>query len=221
MAGRAARAQRRTAGRVDRADQGPRGREVLRSRRPARRRAGGAGDRRRLDQRRRARAGVHRRGARQPRARHRRRRASTASPASTSSTTTPTADRGWAWQVPLLELTGCQMLLASATLGDMTAIATDLEQRSGRRGHRGHLGGPADAAVPPVADDLGVRQRARRSERRVEPGVRGARQPGGGDRARPGSGEPERHHASAARGDRRRRWRACKWGEGSATRSTA
>ena len=41
-------------------------------------------------------------------------------------------DRGWAWQVPLLELTGCQMLLASATLGDMTAITTDVERRSGR-----------------------------------------------------------------------------------------
>ncbi|MDP9463114.1 MAG: DUF3516 domain-containing protein, partial [Actinomycetota bacterium] len=41
-------------------------------------------------------------------------------------------DRGWAWQVPLLELTGCQMLLASATLGDMTAISTDLELRSRR-----------------------------------------------------------------------------------------
>ena len=41
-------------------------------------------------------------------------------------------DRGWAWQVPLLELTNCQMLLASATLGDMTAITTDLAQRSGR-----------------------------------------------------------------------------------------
>ncbi len=41
-------------------------------------------------------------------------------------------DRGWAWQVPLLELTGCQMLLASATLGDMTSITTDLEERSGR-----------------------------------------------------------------------------------------
>jgi hypothetical protein len=41
-------------------------------------------------------------------------------------------DRGWAWQVPLLELTRCQMLLASATLGDMTAIVTDLEERSGR-----------------------------------------------------------------------------------------
>jgi len=41
-------------------------------------------------------------------------------------------DRGWAWQVPLLELTNCQMLLASATLGDMSAIVADLAQRSGR-----------------------------------------------------------------------------------------
>ena len=42
------------------------------------------------------------------------------------------ADRGWAWQVPLLELTRCQFLLASATLGDMTAISDDLQERSGR-----------------------------------------------------------------------------------------
>ena len=42
-------------------------------------------------------------------------------------------DRGWAWQVPLLELFRCQMLLASATLGDMGAIVADLTQRSGRR----------------------------------------------------------------------------------------
>ncbi len=41
-------------------------------------------------------------------------------------------DRGWAWQIPLLEATGTQFLLASATLGDMTAIAGDLERRSGR-----------------------------------------------------------------------------------------
>lgn len=42
------------------------------------------------------------------------------------------ADRGWAWQVPLLELTECQFLLASATLGDMSAITADLAERSGR-----------------------------------------------------------------------------------------
>jgi superfamily II RNA helicase len=41
-------------------------------------------------------------------------------------------DRGWAWQVPLLELHRCQFLLASATLGDMTAITEDLQHRSGR-----------------------------------------------------------------------------------------
>src|SRR6187551_951137 len=41
-------------------------------------------------------------------------------------------ERGWAWQVPLLELTNCQMLLASATLGDMSVITTDLAERSGR-----------------------------------------------------------------------------------------
>jgi superfamily II RNA helicase len=41
-------------------------------------------------------------------------------------------DRGWAWQIPLLEMTNCQFLLASATLGDMTAITTDLRERSNR-----------------------------------------------------------------------------------------
>ena len=41
-------------------------------------------------------------------------------------------DRGWAWQIPLLEMTRCQMLLASATLGDMSAITADLTERSGR-----------------------------------------------------------------------------------------
>ncbi len=42
------------------------------------------------------------------------------------------SDRGWAWQVPLLELNNCQMLLASATLGDMTTISADLARRSNR-----------------------------------------------------------------------------------------
>lgn len=41
-------------------------------------------------------------------------------------------DRGWAWQVPLLELHHCQFLLASATLGDVRSIVDDLERRSGR-----------------------------------------------------------------------------------------
>ncbi|WP_040356641.1 DEAD/DEAH box helicase [Corynebacterium capitovis] len=41
-------------------------------------------------------------------------------------------DRGWAWQVPLLELPGCQFLLMSATLGDTRWLQDDLSQRTGR-----------------------------------------------------------------------------------------
>jgi hypothetical protein len=41
-------------------------------------------------------------------------------------------ERGWAWQVPLLTLARAQFVLMSATLGDVTAIATDLERRTGR-----------------------------------------------------------------------------------------
>jgi ABC-type polar amino acid transport system ATPase subunit len=40
--------------------------------------------------------------------------------------------RGWAWQVPLLELPDTQFLLMSATLGDTTQLREDLEERSGR-----------------------------------------------------------------------------------------
>ena len=41
-------------------------------------------------------------------------------------------DRGWAWQVPLLELPQAQFLLMSATLGDTSFIAGDLTRRTGR-----------------------------------------------------------------------------------------
>lgn len=41
-------------------------------------------------------------------------------------------DRGWAWQVPLLELSNAQFLLMSATLGDVTTIREDLALRTGR-----------------------------------------------------------------------------------------
>ena len=40
-------------------------------------------------------------------------------------------DRGWAWQVPLIELVDAQMLLMSATLGDMRPLAQRLQERSG------------------------------------------------------------------------------------------
>jgi hypothetical protein len=41
-------------------------------------------------------------------------------------------DRGWAWQVPLIELPHAQFLLMSATLGDVSDLAADLTRRNGR-----------------------------------------------------------------------------------------
>ncbi|UED88109.1 DEAD/DEAH box helicase [Streptomyces profundus] len=41
-------------------------------------------------------------------------------------------DRGWAWQIPLLELPQAQFVLMSATLGDMSRFEEDLRRRTGR-----------------------------------------------------------------------------------------
>lgn len=41
-------------------------------------------------------------------------------------------DRGWAWQVPLLELPRAQFVLMSATLGDVSLFEKDLTRRTGR-----------------------------------------------------------------------------------------
>ncbi|MEX2293748.1 MAG: DUF3516 domain-containing protein [Acidimicrobiales bacterium] len=41
-------------------------------------------------------------------------------------------DRGWAWQIPLLELSDTQFVLMSATLGDVTRFEADLTRRTGR-----------------------------------------------------------------------------------------
>lgn len=41
-------------------------------------------------------------------------------------------DRGWAWQVPLLELPRAQFVLMSATLGDVSRFEKDLTRRTGR-----------------------------------------------------------------------------------------
>jgi len=41
-------------------------------------------------------------------------------------------DRGWAWQVPLLELPNVQFVLMSATLGDVSMFERDLTRRTGR-----------------------------------------------------------------------------------------
>ncbi len=39
--------------------------------------------------------------------------------------------RGWAWQIPLLELPNTQFVLLSATLGDVSFFAEDLQRRTG------------------------------------------------------------------------------------------
>jgi superfamily II RNA helicase len=41
-------------------------------------------------------------------------------------------ERGWAWQVPLIELPKAQFLLMSATLGDVSRFEEDLTRRTGR-----------------------------------------------------------------------------------------
>lgn len=41
-------------------------------------------------------------------------------------------ERGWAWQVPLIELRRAQMVLMSATLGDVTRFVDALKRRTGR-----------------------------------------------------------------------------------------
>ncbi|AEI12868.1 DEAD/DEAH box helicase [Cellulomonas gilvus] len=51
--------------------------------------------------------------------------------------------RGWAWQVPLLELPRAQFVLMSATLGDVTFFADDLRARTG-----GEVAVVADAERP-------------------------------------------------------------------------
>ena len=40
--------------------------------------------------------------------------------------------RGWAWQLPLLEMEQAQFLLMSATLGDVTSFQRELTERTGR-----------------------------------------------------------------------------------------
>ncbi|MGV9479335.1 DEAD/DEAH box helicase [Gordonia aichiensis] len=42
------------------------------------------------------------------------------------------SDRGWAWEVPLIELPQTQFLLMSATLGDVSFFVDDLSRRTGR-----------------------------------------------------------------------------------------
>lgn len=61
-------------------------------------------------------------------------------------------DRGWAWQVPLLELPNTAFLLMSATLGDTKSLRDDLSNRTGRATTL------VDAAQRPVPLDFEYRE---------------------------------------------------------------
>src|SRR6202451_427651 len=50
-------------------------------------------------------------------------------------------DRGWAWQVPLIELPQAQFMLMSATLGDVSRFERDLTRRTGMPAARAPSGG--------------------------------------------------------------------------------
>ena len=93
-------------------------------------------------------------------------------------------DRGWAWQVPLLELPQAQFVLMSATLGDVTELAADLTRRNGRE-----TAVVDDAERPvPLSFTWAMTPLAETLEELVTthqaPGVRRALHPGGGGRAR-------------------------------------
>ena len=69
------------------------------------------------------------------------------------------ADRGWAWQIPILELPQAQFILMSATLGDVSMFEKDLTRRTGRPTVGGPLRDPPGAAL---ATSTGSRRSRRR-----------------------------------------------------------
>ena len=109
-------------------------------------------------------------------------------------------ERGWAWQVPLLELPQAQFVLMSATLGDVERFQTDLTRRTGRPTA---VVTSADRPVPlsysyvahPAAGDA-------RGAAHHPPGagLRRPLHPGRGARAGPVAAE---HHGRQPRGARR------------------
>ena len=64
-------------------------------------------------------------------------------------------DRGWAWQVPILELVDAQLLIMSATLGDVTRFVEDIARD--RPGARWSERCPAGAPVLRVGPDPAAR----------------------------------------------------------------
>ena len=189
--------------RVDRADQSARGREVLRARRSPRPDRGRPGHRRRVDQPRSSRAGVHGRGVREPGTRLRRRHGHPLRvPRRVPLLRRPRPRLGLAGAAP-----AAARLPVPARLGHARRRQCDRHRPLGThrtRSRRGHLRGPADTAVPPVAQHP-----CRRLDHRGRGEGPVARLPRahhatGGHRAGTVARQPPPHDAGTARSNRGR-----------------
>ena len=78
-------------------------------------------------------------------------------------------DRGWAWQVPLIELRKSQFILMSATLGDVSRFVRDFERRTGRPTTRGQLARSPGATGLPLRPHPRARHHQRTDTRGLAP----------------------------------------------------
>ena len=112
-------------------------------------------------------------------------------------------DRGWAWQVPLLELRDAQFLLMSATLGDVTRFERDLTRRTGSPDRGDRLRRAPGAAALRVGDHPGARDHRGAARHPSGAHLRRALQSGRGHRAGPGPEQPAGLHPGGEGPDRR------------------
>ena len=114
-------------------------------------------------------------------------------------------DRGWAWQVPLLELPQAQFLLMSATLGDVTPVrgGPDPAHRPADRRGRARPSGRCRCTTR-YAHDAAARDARGAARHRPGAGLRRALHPGRGARAGAGADEHQRLHPGGEGRDRRR-----------------
>ncbi len=112
-------------------------------------------------------------------------------------------DRGWAWQVPLLELPKAQFLLMSATLGDVTPVRRRPGAAYGTGDGGGHQRHPAGAAELRVGGDAHARDARGAARHPPGTGLRRALHPGGRARAGAGADQHQRLHPRGEGPDRR------------------
>ncbi len=112
-------------------------------------------------------------------------------------------DRGWAWQVPLIELPDVQFILMSATLGDVSRFTDDLTRRTGRDDRRGRERRAARTPAFFVCSDAAARDAGGSPPDPPGAGLCRALHPGRGAGARAGADERERVQQGREGRDRR------------------